>query len=161
MCIRDRGAVPRFCLLPARRAGAEGEEGYNPASSDSIIETTGAVSYTHLFYRHMKVRLRGAPQAITAAAHKLARIIYTLVVKHVQYDDSVFAEIEQRNREDVYKRQIFHQPERSSHCRAREPRPSKKSAATPCDPADWSKIQSISPAYSRRKTEGCSHSKQR
>jgi hypothetical protein len=47
----------------------------------------------------MKVRLRGAPQAITAAAHKLARIIYTLVVKHVQYDDSVFAEIEQRNRE--------------------------------------------------------------
>jgi transposase len=56
-------------------------------------------SYLGAFYRHMKVRLRGAPQAITAAAHKLARIIYTLVVKHVQYDDSVFAEIEQRNRE--------------------------------------------------------------
>jgi transposase len=56
-------------------------------------------SYLGAFYRRMKAVLGGGPQAITAAAHKLARIIYTLVVKRVQYDDSVFAEIEQRNRD--------------------------------------------------------------
>ena len=56
-------------------------------------------SYLGVFYRHMKARLRGAPEAITAAAHKLARIIYTLIVKGVPYDDGVFAEVEQRNRE--------------------------------------------------------------
>ena len=56
-------------------------------------------SYLGAFYRRMKFVLKGGPQAITAAAHKLARIIYTLVVKRVAYDDSVFAEIEQRNRD--------------------------------------------------------------
>jgi len=53
-------------------------------------------SYLGAFYRHMKAGFRSAPEAITAAAHKLARIIYTLVVKRVPYDDGVFAEIERR-----------------------------------------------------------------
>ncbi|MFQ5705762.1 MAG: IS110 family transposase [Gemmatimonadales bacterium] len=42
------------------------------------------------FYRGMRTRL-GAPKAITAAAHKLARIIYHLVTHREAYDDSIFA----------------------------------------------------------------------
>ncbi len=54
-------------------------------------------SYLGQFYRRMKPKLGGGPQAITAAAHKLARIIYTLVTKHQEYDESMFAKIEQKN----------------------------------------------------------------
>lgn len=55
-------------------------------------------SYLGQFYRRMKARL-GPESAITAAAHKLARIIYTLVTKRVAYDEGHFARIEQRNQE--------------------------------------------------------------
>jgi transposase len=42
------------------------------------------------FYRRMPAKL-GAPKAITAAAHKLARIIFHLVTTHQEFDDSRFA----------------------------------------------------------------------
>jgi transposase len=42
------------------------------------------------FYRRMRGKL-GAPKAITAAAHKLARIIFHLVTTHQEFDDSRFA----------------------------------------------------------------------
>jgi transposase len=45
------------------------------------------------FYRRMRSRL-GAPKAITATAHKLARIIYHLLLTREPYDESVFARIE-------------------------------------------------------------------
>jgi transposase len=38
------------------------------------------------FYRRMRAKL-GAPKAITAAAHRLARIIFHLVTTHQQYDE--------------------------------------------------------------------------
>ena len=41
------------------------------------------------FYRSMRARL-GAPQAITATAHKLARIVYHLLATGQAYDESVF-----------------------------------------------------------------------
>lgn len=47
-------------------------------------------SFLGQFYRRMRTKL-GAPKAITAAAHKLARIIYRLVTKGEAYDESVFA----------------------------------------------------------------------
>lgn len=43
------------------------------------------------FYRRMRAKL-GAPKAITAAAHKLARIIFQLVTTGQDFDDSRFAE---------------------------------------------------------------------
>jgi len=46
----------------------------------------------------MKSRL-GAPKGITATAHKLARIIYTLVTTRREYDESVFAKHEGRYQE--------------------------------------------------------------
>ena len=53
-------------------------------------------SYLGQFYRRMKARL-GGESAITAVAHKLARIIYTLVTKGEAYDDGHFARIEKQN----------------------------------------------------------------
>jgi transposase len=42
------------------------------------------------FYRRMRAKL-GAPKAITAGAHKLARIIFHLVTLHREFDDTRFA----------------------------------------------------------------------
>jgi transposase len=42
------------------------------------------------FYRRMRAKL-GAPKAITAAAHKLARIIFHLVTTRQEFDDARFA----------------------------------------------------------------------
>lgn len=42
------------------------------------------------FYRRMRAKL-GAPKAITAAAHKLARIIFHLVTTRQEFDDGVTA----------------------------------------------------------------------
>jgi transposase len=50
------------------------------------------------FYRRMRAKL-GAPKAITAAAHKLARIIYHLLTTKEAYDDSVFVKAEQKYRQ--------------------------------------------------------------
>jgi len=52
-------------------------------------------SYLGAYYRRMRARL-GAPQAITAAAHKLARIVYHLISTRAAYDESVFAQEEQK-----------------------------------------------------------------
>jgi transposase len=49
------------------------------------------------YFRRMKARL-GAPQAITAAAHKLARIIHHLVQHRCPYNASVFAAEEELHR---------------------------------------------------------------
>lgn len=56
-------------------------------------------SQTHLgaYYRRMRTRL-GAPKAITATAHKLARIIFHLLSTGQSYDESIFATDEQRRR---------------------------------------------------------------
>jgi transposase len=50
------------------------------------------------FYRRMRAKL-GAPKAITAAAHKLARIVFHLINTREPYDDSVFAKAEQKYRQ--------------------------------------------------------------
>lgn len=42
------------------------------------------------FYRRMRAKL-GAPKAITAAAHKLARIVYHLITTKQQFDESCYA----------------------------------------------------------------------
>jgi transposase len=49
-----------------------------------------------VFYRRMRAKL-GAPKAITAAAHKLARIIFHMLTTREPYDESVFAKAEQKN----------------------------------------------------------------
>jgi len=56
-----------------------------------------STSYLGAYYRKMRAR-HGAPAAITAAAHKLARIIFHLVTTGEAYDESLFAAEEQRQR---------------------------------------------------------------
>jgi hypothetical protein len=55
----------------------------------------------------MKARL-GAPSAITAVAHKLARIVYHLIRTQQEYDVSVFQEQERRT-QDRKGRRLFAQ----------------------------------------------------
>jgi transposase len=55
------------------------------------------------FYRRMRTRL-GAPKAITAAAHKLARIVFHLLTTKEPYDDSVFAQLEELRNQRARKR---------------------------------------------------------
>lgn len=55
------------------------------------------------FYRRMRTRL-GAPKAITAAAHKLARIVFHLLTTKEPYDDSVFVRSEERCKQRTKKR---------------------------------------------------------
>ena len=46
-------------------------------------------SYLGNYYRRMRAR-HDAPKAITATAHKLARIVYHLVKTGKQFDESIF-----------------------------------------------------------------------
>lgn len=66
-------------------------------------------SYLGSYYRRMRSRL-GAPKAITAAAHKLARIVFHLLTTRQSYDESVFAKQEQRHR--VHMEQRLHRQAR-------------------------------------------------
>jgi len=50
----------------------------------------------------MKAR-HGAPKAITATAHKLARIIYHLIKTGKQFDETVFADQEKLHRKRLEK----------------------------------------------------------
>jgi transposase len=49
-----------------------------------------AQNYMGEFYRRMKRKL-GAPKAVTATAHKLARIIYHVLHTREAYNETVFA----------------------------------------------------------------------
>jgi transposase len=55
------------------------------------------------FYRSMRARL-GSPQAITATAHKLARIVYHLLTTGQSYDESVFLMEDQKQAQRHEKR---------------------------------------------------------
>jgi transposase len=60
-------------------------------------------SYLGDKYRRLRARL-GAPKAITAMAHQLARIIWTLITRQVAFDLSVFAHHEKANQQRRLKR---------------------------------------------------------
>jgi len=50
------------------------------------------------YFRRMKARM-GAPKAMTATAHKLARIVYRMVTTQQEYDATIFQQQEQRRRQ--------------------------------------------------------------
>ncbi len=55
------------------------------------------------YYRRMRAKL-GAPKAITAAAHKLACILFHLVTTSHPYDESVFAYQESPNNQRMQRK---------------------------------------------------------
>jgi transposase len=75
--------------VKSRTAGALRMAAYTLSRSHSALGD---------YYRRMRARL-GAPKAITAAAHKLARIIYHLLTTGQEYDESIFAQNEERYRQ--------------------------------------------------------------
>jgi len=60
-------------------------------------------SYLGDKYRRLRARL-GAPKAITAMAHQLARIIWTLITRQIPFDQSLFAYHEKVNEQRRLKR---------------------------------------------------------
>ena len=50
------------------------------------------------YYRRMRAKL-GGPKAVTATAHKLARIVYHLLTTGQAYDETVFAQQEAQNKQ--------------------------------------------------------------
>jgi transposase len=60
-------------------------------------------SWLGQFYRRMRAKL-GAPRAITAAAHKLARILFHLLTTGQAYDESVFAHQEIQHNQRMHRR---------------------------------------------------------
>ena len=71
-------------------------------SANTLIRSK---SYLGDYYRRMRTRL-GAPKAITATAHKLARIIYFLIKNRKPFDETIFAEQERKHQERMKKRFI-------------------------------------------------------
>ena len=57
-------------------------------------------SFLGHFYRRMRAKL-GAPKAITATAHKLARILYHMVTTGHAYDETICAHNEVQNRQQM------------------------------------------------------------
>jgi transposase len=55
-------------------------------------------SYLGHYFRRMRAKL-GAPKAITATAHKLARIVYHMVTTRQAYDETICAQNEVQNRQ--------------------------------------------------------------
>ena len=60
-------------------------------------------SYLGQYFRRMRAR-RGTPKAVTATAHKIARIIYHLISRRIPYDESHFAQHEQQHRKRTERR---------------------------------------------------------
>ena len=76
----------------------------------AALSLTRSKSYLGAYFRRMKGRL-GTPKAITATAHKLARIIDALVRYGVAY---------QKKSEDDYEAQHRQRMEKNLHRRAQE-----------------------------------------
>ena len=64
-------------------------------------------SYLGNYFRRMRAR-HGTPKAITATAHKLARIIYYLLKNRTSFDESIFAKQEELHQKRLLNR-IKHQ----------------------------------------------------
>jgi hypothetical protein len=94
-------------ILETRIAIIDGAMGTTIRTSCAlrIAAQTLARSRTCLgnFYRSIHARL-GGPQAITATAHKLARIVYHLIVTGQSYDESVFLHEDQKQAKRYEKR---------------------------------------------------------
>ena len=59
-------------------------------------------SYLGGYYRKMRAR-HGSPKAITAAAHKLARLVYSMIKHGAEYIDRGEAFYEQEHKERMIK----------------------------------------------------------
>ena len=95
----------RLCPEPKISGGQVLSSKTRPAKNRAALALRLAAqalhkSQTYLgeYFRRMKARL-GAPKAITAVAHKLARIVYHLITTQQEYEATVFQEQERHAQE--------------------------------------------------------------
>jgi transposase len=69
-------------------------------AAQSLQQSESALGH---FYRRTRAKL-GAPKAITAVAHKLARIIFHMLTSRQSYDESVFSKAEKKHLQRVENR---------------------------------------------------------
>jgi transposase len=60
-------------------------------------------SWLGQYFRRMRAKL-GAPKAVTAAAHKLARIVFHMLTTGQAYDETIFAQQEAQNNQRMQKK---------------------------------------------------------
>jgi transposase len=92
------GLCPDNDVSGGKKLSAKTRQVSNRAAWALRMAVTGlrkSQSWLGDFYRRMRAKL-GAPKAITATAHKLARIIFHLLTTHQAYDESVFAKLEHK-----------------------------------------------------------------
>lgn len=75
------------------------------ATAFRIAAQSAGQSHTTLgdFHRRMRARL-GPPKAITATAHKIARIVYGMLTTRTPYDETIRAKADRRTQEQLTKR---------------------------------------------------------
>ncbi len=78
-----------------------GKNRFAQALKMSAMSLWRSESYLGKYFRRMRSR-HGNPIAITATAHKLARIVYHLVKTGTQFDESIF-----KKQDDGHKKRIF------------------------------------------------------
>ena len=107
----------RLCPNPKISGGQVLSSGTRPTKNRAAVALRMATqglcrSNTFLghYFRRMKARM-GTPKAMTATAHKLARIVYYMITTQQEYDATVFQQQEQRRQ---------HQKAARLHAQARE-----------------------------------------
>jgi hypothetical protein len=107
------GLCPNWKQTGGKVKSSRTRKGKNRAAHTLCLAAWGLMrskSYLGAYLRRMRARL-GAPKAITATAHKLARIIYALVRYGVAY---------QKKREEDFAEQHRQRMEKNLHKRAKE-----------------------------------------
>ena len=107
------GLCPNWKQTGGKVKSSRTRKGKNRAATALRLAAWGLMrshSYLGAYLRRQRSRL-GAPKAITATAHKLARIIYNLMRYGVAYS---------RQEEAVYAEQVRGRLEKQLHRRARE-----------------------------------------
>lgn len=92
----------RLCLEPKISGGKVLSSKTRPSKNRAALALRMAAQGLHRsqtflgdYFRRTKSRL-GTPKAITAAAHKLARIVHHMVTRRQEYDATLFQELERR-----------------------------------------------------------------
>lgn len=91
LCPDNRVSGGKVLSVKTRKVNSRVAQAFRLAAQSLHHSDTAVGAY----YRRMRARL-GAPKAITATAHKLARITYHLFTTRQPYDESVFINNEQR-----------------------------------------------------------------
>ena len=95
----------RLCPEPKISGGQVSSSRTRPTKNRTALALRLAAQALHKsqtflgeYFRRMKARL-GPAKAITAVAHKLARIVYHLLTNQFEYDATVFQDLERRARD--------------------------------------------------------------